>query len=191
MLGHEDPETQRMSTHVEYKKAQPSGLNKVGIAALASQLTQHTHYEVGGDLEAVVESLGGRVQFLDLYGVGDSSNSGSIKIDGFRDFSITLANHTGPLRDRFTIAHELGHYMLHYLYANQIQKKGLDKVIAERYGFGREETEANVFAACFLMPEDRYISEYKIHSGAHTLLSEIFGVSTRASKLRAKNLGLE
>lgn len=175
----------------DYTLAQASGLNQTAIAALAQQLASHTKYSVGQELAAVVAATGGRIQYLDLYGIGNGSDSGSIKIDDFRDFTITLANHTGPLRDRFTIAHELGHYMLHYLYPRQVQQRPLTKVMAERYGFGLSETEANVFAACFLMPEKEYRTEYKKLGGAHTELSIIFGVSTRASKLRAKNLGLE
>lgn len=180
-----------MTKHGIYEKAQPSHLNKDAIAVLAQQLADHAHYEIGSDLETVVERLGGRLQYLDLYGIGGGSESGSIQIDGFRDFTITLANHTGPLKDRFTVAHELGHYMLHYLYPNQVMNKGLRKVMAERYGFGLAETEANVFAACFLMPENDYRNAYALYSGAHTELSSRFGVSTRASRLRARNLSLE
>jgi Zn-dependent peptidase ImmA (M78 family) len=94
------------------------------------------------------------------------------------------------MRDRFTIAHELGHYVLHYLYAKQVLKQNLTKVIAQRYGSGREETEANLFAACFLMPEDEYREQFGLLAGSHTDLSEKFGVSTRASRLRASNLNL-
>ena len=175
----------------DYALAEPSGLNQEAIAALANQLADFTSYTVGQELEHVVAAAGGKIQYLDLYGAGGSSDSGSIKIEGFRDFTITLANHTGPLRDRFTVAHELGHYLLHYLYPKQVLDKPLAKVMAERYGFGLSETEANVFAACFLMPDKEYRAAYKKVGGAHTELSDKFGVSTRASKLRAKNLGLE
>lgn len=180
-----------MTGQEDYALAQASGLNQTGIALLAHRLADHAKYTKGENLESVVVAAGGKIQYLDLYGVGSGSDSGSIRIDGFRDFTIVLANHTGPLRDRFTIAHELGHYMLHYLYPKQILNKPLTKVRAERYGFGLLETEANVFAACFLMPEKEFGVEYKRLGGAHTELSRIFGVSTRASKLRAKNLGLE
>lgn len=174
-----------------YQNAQPSKLNKTAISELAQQLANHTNYKIGGDLDAVVEELGGKICFLDLCGVGSASKSGSIEIDDFRDFTITLANHTGLLKDRFTVAHELGHYMLHYLYPNQVLNKKLTRVKAQRYGFGLAETEANYFAACFLMPEEEYRSSYAENAGIHSALSEIFVVSTRSSVLRAKNLSLE
>lgn len=176
----------------EYASAQPSNLNKDAIAALAMQVASQAKYVPGDNLEPVVSHLGGEIQYMDLYGVGlgGNSDSGSIKIDAFRDFKITLAHHTGALRDRFTIAHELGHYVLHYLYPNQVLKQELTKVIAQRYGSGLEETEANLFAACFLMPAVEYRDAYKKLGGSHTDLSEKFGVSTRSSRLRASNLGL-
>lgn len=179
-------------TQPNYSDAQASGLNKEAIAALAKQMANHAEYAFGSDLEPVVERMGGKIQYMDLYGVGanGTSDSGSIKIDEFRKFEITLAHHTGTLRDRFTIAHELGHYVLHYLYPTQVQGKTLGKVIAQRYGSGLEETEANLFAACFLMPEDEYRKQFELLAGSHTDLSENFGVSTRASRLRASNLNL-
>lgn len=177
----------------EYASAQPSNLNKNAIADLAAQLADQINYKPGNNLEKVVSDLGGEIQYMDLYGVGlgGNSDSGSIKIDGFRSFNITLAHHTGVLRDRFTIAHEVGHYVLHYLYPKQVLKQPLTKVIAQRYGFGLEETEANLFAACFLMPEEAYRAAYKKLGGSHTDLSEEFGVSTRSSRLRASNLSLK
>lgn len=180
-------------TTSEYVSAQPSKLNKTAIAKLAKQIADQAKYKSGDSLEPIVLQMGGKIEFMDLYGVGigGQSDAGSIRIDAFRDFTITLAHHTGVMKDRFTIAHELGHYVLHYLYPKQVLKKNLTKVIAQRYGSGREETEANLFAACFLMPEEEYRKQFKLLSGSHTDLSEKFGVSTRASRLRASNLNLE
>ena len=176
----------------EYANAKPSKLNKNAIAALAEQVAVQAKYASGDELEPVVSHMGGEIQYMDLYGVTLSGNSdaGSIQIDGFRNFKITLAHHTGVLRDRFTVAHELGHYVLHYLYPTQVLKTSLNKVIAQRYGSGLEETEANLFAACFLMPENEYREQHAKLSGSHTELSAKFGVSTRASRLRASNLNL-
>lgn len=179
-------------TTSEYVSAQPSKLNKTAIAKLAKQIADQAKYKSGDSLEPIALQMGGKIEFMDLYGVGvdGKSDAGSIRIDEFRNFTITLAHHTGLLKDRFTIAHELGHYVLHYLYPKQVLKQDLTKVMAQRYGTGRAETEANVFAACFLMPEAEYREKYKALGGSHTHLSKIFGVSTRASRLRASNLNL-
>jgi Zn-dependent peptidase ImmA (M78 family) len=115
--------------------------------------------------------------------------SGSIRVYGPARFDIFLASHTGPARDRFTIAHELGHYVLHYLYARQngAQIEGLE---AQRYGTGRVEWEANWFAAGFLMPADAFSERYRALNGSIPLLADEFGVSVEAARIRAQFVGL-
>ena len=59
---------------------------------------------------------------------------------------------------RFIIAHEIGHYVLHYnrdtdhgMYAHREHKKGKDAI----------ENEADYFAANLLMPRDRFVKNYE------------------------------
>ena len=42
------------------------------------------------------------------------AKGGSLVIRGERDYTIFLSPYTTPLRDNFTIGHELGHYVLHF-----------------------------------------------------------------------------
>ena len=121
------------------------------------------------------------------------SDSGSIVIKNINDFYITLASHTTKERDRFTIAHELGHYFLHYIY--QKYNKGMSfpsnaVFKAARYGTGRTETEANWFAASFLMPKNIFEKEFKSLNGSIFDLAERFGISYSACRIRAEELGL-
>lgn len=88
-------------------------------------------------------------------------------------------------RQRFTIAHELGHFLLH-----KPSKRHVDVTFARRSG-GRDqsENEADKFAAILLMPEDevrRVISE-----GLTSLeqLASKFGVSVLAARFRVQSLG--
>lgn len=55
-----------------------------------------------------------------------------------------------PRRDRFTVAHEIGHYALHPLVPHDRQHTATDFTI---WHDASEEAEANVFAAELLMPE--------------------------------------
>jgi predicted transcriptional regulator len=71
-------------------------------------------------------------------------------------FDIILSPYTGDLHDRFTMAHELGHYFLHYL----LQKR-TDSLIIHREGTNRAESEANWFAEGFLMPSEEFQSEWE------------------------------
>ena len=158
------------------------------IANIARSVAKKVGYEPGGDLREVVRKLGGTISHENLWGNG-STDSGSIEIkDG--KFEIRLAIATGPLRDRFTIAHELGHYVLHFLYRKQFLAEPLTEMIAQRYGASAVEREANQFAAAFLMPEEEYKAAFRELNGDHTGLSRLFGVSRIASEVRAQALNL-
>lgn len=57
-------------------------------------------------------------------------------------------------RQRFTIAHEIGHFILHVnkpIFVDEVQQRFRDQASSE--GFYSEEIEANSFAAELLMPE--------------------------------------
>jgi Zn-dependent peptidase ImmA (M78 family) len=93
-------------------------------------------------------------------------------------------------RQRFTCAHELGHAVLHH-------KDYLDRQIAFRNdgNYDIEEKEANIFAACLLMPGDYLKDLYCTIKDATTIdkiakLAEYFEVSTQAMFYRLKNMGL-
>lgn len=165
-----------------------SGLPKAVVDKFASDLAYHLKYEPGADLLPVVEGLGGRISILD---VSDFSElpSGSIRIEREGNFEISLAAHTGPMRDRFTIAHELGHYFLHYLYPNK-NGQHIERLEAARYGSGRVEWEANWFAAGFLMPSETFISQFNAVHGSLPVLASIFGVSQESARIRASFCGL-
>lgn len=104
-------------------------------------------------------------------------------------------------RQRFTVAHELGHLKLH-----DPKKLFLDRSVQvhmrdERSGLGteKEEIEANAFAAELLMPRDLIYRELgKIVStddpradiSVVENLARVFKVSTQAMAFRLANLGV-
>lgn len=103
-----------------------------------------------------------------------------------------------PNRKRFTIAHELGHYVLHHPKDNDVivDKKLFIFPRAEELSSGYEkEKEANKFAASLLMPKallERIIIQEEIDlddDNAITKLSEIVLVSEQALTYRLLNLG--
>lgn len=164
------------------------GLSKAAVDNVAANVAEHMGYKPGQDLEPVVERLGGKIRIQDVLDFNKHS-SGSIRIQSQGRFQIFLASHTGPTRDRFTIAHELGHYFLHYIYPNQTGQR-VEKLEAQRYGTGRVEWEANWFAAGFLMPATSFREYYAFLRGSTPLLAEKFGVSNEAAQIRIKALDL-
>lgn len=170
---------------------EPSMLKKSQISKMAEDIALQLGYQYGGNIEEIVKKLGGEILYQDIFDL-DSSDSGSIVINNRNDFKITLALHTTKERDRFTIAHELGHYFLHYLFYNFRNQTNSDnkKFKAARYGSGKTETEAHWFAASFLMPEKSFKEEFYKLNGNLVELAEKFGVSLSACQIRAESLKL-
>jgi predicted transcriptional regulator len=175
-------------TVLAYASPEPCNLGKKAIGELAETVARHTQYEVGSDLQPLVERLGGEMRYQDIWEL-ESSESGSIEVRDDRDFTITVAAHTSRARDRFTIAHELGHYFLHYRLP-KLQNKDQAPLRAARYGGDRAEVEANWFAASFLMPESAFKEVFASTGGNMSALASHFGVSTSAASVRARSLGL-
>lgn len=175
-----------MSTNIESPK--PCNLPQRAISELAGDLAQFYDYIPGGDLRELVQKMGGTITYRDYWN-GSADSSGSIEIDQ-EGFEIRLSMDTGPLRDRFTVAHELGHYVLHYLYPVQVEGTQIERMTAERYGSGRVETEANWFAASLLMPESEFRKMYADSHGNITAVALHFRVSVHAATVRARALGI-
>lgn len=85
-------------------------------------------------------------------------------------------------RQRFTAAHELGHFVLHKDY---IGDKVEDNYLLRSEGMSnRQEIEANKFAADLLMPMSLIQAEMSDGNTAIGTLAEKFGVSKTAMSIR-------
>lgn len=91
-------------------------------------------------------------------------------------------------RRRFTIAHEIAHYVLHRRDASSFH----DNTFARRANsHDRMEQEADRFAAELLMPEGAVRQSIANGVTSVTALADAFGVSALAMKFRLKKLGFE
>ncbi len=133
-------------------------------------------------LQNFIKIIGGRIHYQDSTDfIG--SESGSIEVIGRNNFDVYLSAFTGPLRDRFTLAHELGHYFIH---SNQ----GTIPIRASRKGAGPIETEANWFAAALLMPKEDFSSLAKsLNRDVHALAGH-YQVSVRAVEVRLSSVNI-
>lgn len=82
--------------------------------------------------------------------VGGLTNSEGRLVATQRGGIIRVASKHNLGRFRFTVAHELGHYLLH---PRKIHDKDISKADLTVWNDATEEAEANVFAAEFLMPK--------------------------------------
>ncbi|TVT60168.1 MAG: ImmA/IrrE family metallo-endopeptidase [Sedimenticola thiotaurini] len=148
------------------------------LIALAKR---HGLSDVPLDVDGLIRILNIRIRREAM----DDETSGYLKrMDEHWVIGVNNLHH--PRRQRFTLAHELGHFVLH-------QKNGrefVDKILyRNNLDSNSEEAEANVFAANLLMPEAEF---RRFLSGVSDQVEDIashFNVSALAVRIRAKNLG--
>lgn len=112
--------------------------------------------------------------------------------------TIGVDKNSGDLRKRFTIAHELGHYILHNERSNMFVDKVFFRKNSEGYTTKEEkiEKEANYFAANILMPEKLIHNAIAnltcdlYEDDTITKLAAAFKVSNSAMSFRLINLGI-
>ena len=134
------------------------------------------------DLFAFVKHLGIRL----IHKPMPDDQSGFMRKNGPRwEIGINSLHH--PNRQRFTLAHELGHYFLH----RNTQPSWMDTFTFTRADEKSDpmEWQANQFAAEFLMPKKKFLQ--MVANGVDNVddLAKEFKVSTMAVRIRAKNLG--
>lgn len=166
------------------------GTSKANVEKFAEDIAAHVKFLPGDSIEDLIESAGGKL-VVGSSGSGDAE-SGSIVAHAVDDFTIYVSRHTSLKRDRFTIAHELGHLLLHLDPIKKLDPNAgmratrwVDQADPSQK---RAEWEANWFAAGFLMPSEHFIVDYKAMGLAGVAAK--YGVSATAAEIRAKSLGL-
>lgn len=142
------------------------------------------------DLDKLCNDLGIDLSYVDM--IDEISGEVECREDG--SFAINVNKRHHPNRQRFTIAHELGHFIHH----RSLIGDGIDDNKAYRsVDTGKyynknitpyHEREANRFAASLLMPKDKVIKCKK--SNISTIkMAEHFKVSQAAMSYRLRELG--
>ena len=137
-------------------------------------------YPENGLLE-IANALGVKVVELEL----ESSLNGAVQYRNEKEEHepiIILNKNYPPPRKTFTLAHELGHFMLH---------KGEERLRLDQVNYSAEdsakETEANYFAASLLVPKTKLIKILRVADNVdNTALARYFGVSKPVIENRLK-----
>lgn len=146
------------------------------------------------DVEKVAKALNIRVEYAKF----DESCSGVLvkSEDGTAVIGVNWEHH--PNRQRFTIAHEIGHFALDHDGDTFVDKGTYARFRDQDSHSGNitEERQANQFAANLLMPASlvrRAFEERTFDPGDDIALEELtraFEVSPQAMMFRLQNLGL-
>lgn len=149
------------------------------------------------DVNVVARSLGLKIVYNDL---GEEISGLLVTHDG--NSSICIREGEPIVRQRFTIAHEIGHFVMRHQFEQDGQVhvdeeyKVTARSTAKTAGFDPKEVEANQFAAALLMPS-RLLRQRASRFGGWMLnedrvseLAREFKVSEQAMALRLQALNL-
>jgi Zn-dependent peptidase ImmA (M78 family) len=145
------------------------------------------------NIEAIIRGLGIE---LDKKASLDPDISGQIEKSGNETYKVSVNSTDNYLRQRFTMAHELGHYLLHknLMGDGLFDDRAYRSTAAGKYATSlvgpKEEAAANRLAARILMPAEIVVSEAQDASSVDALAKR-FQVSTKAMDIRLQTLGIK
>lgn len=134
------------------------------------------------DVAELTKLLGIRMYFEPLTG-DDSGSLKKNKKSGEWHMTVNSLHH--PHRQRFTIAHEIAHHIIHGAFKDEF----VDTTFFRNGESNKMEADANKFAAELLMPKEKFNSFINDISPKVEDIAEHFQVSAMAVRIRAKQLG--
>lgn len=162
-----------------HQQVEPLNWSKFAVCKFAGEFAEMLALEPGADLEPVVRMYGGTIEYQDIFQAEDSKD-GSIVIEADGRFAVYLPDYVSVERNRFTLAHELGHYILHKIIADKtVPLKAARMTTAEN---GRAEWEANWFAAGLLMPQKQFSAHVEAAQNDIVSVARKFRVSLEAAR---------
>lgn len=162
---------------------QPTDIEKIESAAneLIVKAYEDSKITLPIDINKIAETEGISIRDGDF---GNDEISGAFDRAG----KVIYVSRTESYRRKaFTIAHEIGHYVLHKEMPNEVFLRSDASRISDPEN-DRQEAEANWFAASLLMPRD-HVDKYAPYTKSLDTLATMFGVSRPAMFYRLKSLG--
>jgi Zn-dependent peptidase ImmA (M78 family) len=157
-------------------------------------LAETNHLKAPVPIKTIIKSLGIKLNPVDL----GEDVSGVLVIDN-DNAKIGYNSTEAYVRQRFTLAHELGHFILHKNKDKEVFVDNVTYMFRKANARSKDykiEMEANQFAAAILMPKKLIVTEIATLQensiSDHDLiveLSKIFKVSQIAMTHRLNNLG--
>lgn len=132
-------------------------MNKTNIKYIVRNLFEDFDITIPVDLDELANQLGVKVIYDTFQSEGYFINQNN------KMYIFINENSYNPQRKRFTLAHEIGHRMLH-ANSNILQRNVTDKKAIYQKDLKDIEDEANFFASELLCPTDKIKNELPNHS---------------------------
>lgn len=130
------------------QEIKPCASGRDYIDELADKVAHKIGYGPGSNIASlIVERLGGEI--LKAEDTRQADLGYMIDVRGEGDFTICLSPYLSRMRNRFALAHELGHYFLH-------SEMGNRRLRIEQESGGEVDQEADWFAIGLLMPRSEF-----------------------------------
>ncbi|MDO5531700.1 ImmA/IrrE family metallo-endopeptidase [Sutterella sp.] len=154
-------------------------MTETAVVAANDILEKFWDKNVPVDVYAIARELG-----LSVVEANTPTHSGYFSSD---EQTIYINENESPVRKRFTIAHELGHFILGHGDSDRNTSIWSDRYSPEQM---EKETAANKFATELLMPRKAISAMINIlHITDAAELRKHLGVSSSALQIRLKSLG--
>ena len=155
-----------------YSAMVAANASRESVFRFAEMISNNHNIDGATDFYELSRKFGARFSFVEYFEL--KAQDGSIFVHSIGEMDIVLPVFTGANRDRFTIAHELGHYLMH-------------TPKSQAYALRRDSTpvewEANWFASGLMMPTKKF-KEASERNDDTAWLSAVFGVSRQAAQVR-------
>jgi len=159
-------------------------------------LESHDIFKTPIDPVIIANNLGIKVYAENFDTYNGDKVSGAITKDENGKIEILVNKSDSHERQRFTIAHELGHYFLHIKNAPKYERVDMHRATVYTTNIP-QEIEANNFAAALLMDKDTVYKKFMAarqfglsNIACIDYLSNLFEVSRSAMEYRLRNVGL-
>lgn len=151
--------------------------------------------ELGGDIVTLANKLEVKVFVEELWPYDSGYLEYAPTCGSASNFRIVVNSKQSPERQRFTVAHELAHYLLHkddpeFVFRTETSHRSDDPFEYLESEDVRMEREANAFAAALLMPPNLFVPACQQLNGDSKTIAKLFFVSEQAVKIRIMALNL-
>lgn len=151
--------------------------------------------ELGGDIASLALELGLKVDFVDMWPYESGYIEYAPTCGSLSKYRIVVNKGSTVERQRFTIAHEIAHFLLHrdkgdFEFREETKHRSDDPFVYLSSSDKNDEREANTFAAVLLMPPNLFKPAFERLEGDIAKISRLFVVSQSAAEIRVRQLGL-